>query len=159
MSGRGLRRSLPARRRRTWIEHLSAPRRRTWRRRGSTRTRHWIAECNRLLDRCVAEAAGGGSGDTRASFELLFELLRHLDDGRDDIVFFADEAGSWQVGVEWGEVLPAWFSCLACSAEPDEYARQVVAKVDAFAGRDRGRLLRAARRAATPRQKKTLAGV
>ncbi len=42
------------------------------------------------------------------------------------IVFFADEAGSWQVGVDWREVLPAWFKCLRQTAEPEEYARSVV---------------------------------
>ncbi len=60
-------------------------------------TKRWIDKCNRLLDRCVAQARRGGS-DVRESFDLLFGLLRQLDDGRDDIVFFADEAGSWLRG-------------------------------------------------------------
>ena len=42
----------------------------------------------------------------------------------------APQAGSWQVGVDWAKVFPCWFECLAATAEPDEYARQVLAVVD-----------------------------
>jgi hypothetical protein len=31
-----------------------------------------------------------------------------LDDAI-DVIFFADEGGSWQVGVDWERVLPPWF--------------------------------------------------
>ena len=51
----------------------------------------------------------------------------------DDIVFFADEGGSWQVGVDWPKVLPALFACRAAVAEPDENARRVIGRVDRYA--------------------------
>ncbi len=34
-------------------------------------------------------------------FEVIFSLLRHIDECTDDILFFADEGGSWEVGVNW----------------------------------------------------------
>src|SRR5262249_24272214 len=38
-----------------------------------------------------------------------------IDEGHDDIVFFADEGGSWQVGIYWRKVFPPWFRCLSNS--------------------------------------------
>ena len=38
--------------------------------------------------------------------DILFGLLNHIDKGNDSVVFFADEGGSWQVGVDWAKVLP-----------------------------------------------------
>lgn len=86
-------------------------------------TETWIAECERLFDRCVAAARTDMLAETRAAFELLFSLLLQIDDGRGEFIFFADEAGSWQVGVSWETVLPAWFRCLAATATAEEYAR------------------------------------
>jgi len=58
-----------------------------------------------------------------------------LDGGQDGIVFFADDEGSWQVGV-WNEVFPAWFRGLSKNAEPAGFADAVVETVEPFA-RDR----------------------
>ncbi len=90
------------------------------------------------------------------AFETIFGLLRHIDEGRDDIIFFADEGGSWQVGADWRRVLPAWFTCLAATAQPEEYARRVVETVYGFDGRNGKKHLAAARRIATPAQRKAL---
>ena len=73
----------------------------------SNGTRTWIAECRRLLDRCVASAKVVDPTDVREAFEIIFSLLDRLDSGDDEVIFFADEAGAWQVGVEWEKVLPA----------------------------------------------------
>jgi len=121
-------------------------------------TRAWISECHRLLDRCVGRAKPHApSGDVRAAFDIIFGLLRRIDEGHDDVIFFADEAGSWQVGVDWAKVLPPWFACLSATAGPDEFARRVAEVVgelsDSF---DRKKHLLAARRIATPEQRKTL---
>ena len=70
----------------------------------STGTRAFIAECRRQLDRCVAQASKGEAAETREAFDVIFALLRHIDEGNDDDVFFADEGGSWQVGVDWPKV-------------------------------------------------------
>ena len=93
---------------------------------------------------------------TREAFEILLDLLRHIDEGHDDVIFFADEAGSWQVGIDWEAVLPAHFACLAGASAPDEYARTVLAVVEEFADYCGDRYLKAARAAASPDQKKEL---
>lgn len=36
------------------------------------------------------------------------DVFYMLDDAI-DVIFFADEGGSWQVGVDWERVLPPWF--------------------------------------------------
>lgn len=86
----------------------------------------------------------------------LFGLLRHIDEGNDDIVFFADEGGSWQVGVDWAKVFPCWFACLAATAAPEEYARQALAAVDELEKFHRDKHLATARRIATPEQRNAL---
>lgn len=93
-------------------------------------TRAFIAECNRHLDRCVAQASKGDAAEICEALEIIFDLLRYIDEGHDDVIFFADEAGSWQVGVDWGNVLPSWFVCLSRTAQPAEYARRVVEVVE-----------------------------
>jgi hypothetical protein len=74
----------------------------------------WIAECNRLLDLCVAQTRRGSASELRQSFDIIFGLLDEIDACRDNIIFFADEAGAWQVGVDWENVLPPWFKVLSC---------------------------------------------
>ncbi len=122
----------------------------------STGTRAFIAECRRLLERCVAESNKVAPAETRAAFDTIFALLRHIDEGHDDVVFFADEGGSWQVGVDWRKVFPAWFRCLSLSAEPPEFADAVVATVDAFEEYSRDTYFAAARKTATAAQRKAL---
>lgn len=119
----------------------------------STGTAGWIAECERLLDRCVAAARKTPGAEPREIFEIIFALLRRIDECHDDVVFFADEGGSWQVGVDWRKVLPAYFACLAKTAEPEEYARAATALIGDFVDHDRDRYLREARSAATPPQR------
>lgn len=118
-------------------------------------TETWCAECGRLFDRC-STSAKKRPAETREAFDVLFGLLRHIDTGDDDIVFFADEGGSWQVGVDWQKVLPAYFSALATTAAPDAYAAAVRGVIDDFVDHDRIRYLKAARAAASSAQKKAL---
>lgn len=120
-------------------------------------TRAWIAECGRLLDRCVQATGKGQPTETCEAFEIIFALLRHIDEGNDDVIFFADEGGAWQVGVDWQKVLPAWFKCLSAMADPEEYARRVVDVVDRFVKYDRDTHLTTASRKASAAQRKALA--
>lgn len=122
----------------------------------STGTRAFIADCNRLLDRCVTQAPKGDAAEIREAIELVLGLLHYIDECNDDVIFFADEAGSWQVGVDWAKVLPAWISCLSRTSEPDEYARRVLEVVDEFDKHDRGKHLATARRLGTAAQRKAL---
>ena len=75
-----------------------------------------------------------------------------IDNGDDSIVFFADEAGSWQVGIEWEATLAAYFASRAAISEPEEYARAVLRAIDDFADHDPKPHLTLARRPASREQ-------
>lgn len=95
--------------------------------RGSEQSRgaqEFVARCNVLFDRCVEEHGLADPRDLRTAFELLLDLMRRIDDG-EEVVYFTDEAGSWQVGVVWTRVLPAYFSCLARTAPEAEFLATV----------------------------------
>ena len=116
----------------------------------------FIAEFNRLLGRCVRHADAVAGAMARESFELLFGLLRHIDEGLDDVVFFADEGGSWCIGVDWRKALPAYFRCLASNASTEDFARSVDRVIRDFVEHDRGRFLGDARRLASAAQQACL---
>ena len=122
----------------------------------SAGTDAFIAEFGRLLGKCVRAADTGPPGAVREPFELLFGLLRHIDEAPDDVIFFADEAGSWQVGVDWRTVFPAYFRCLAGTATADEFARTVDRAIADFADHERPRHLAAARKVASAAQRAAL---
>jgi hypothetical protein len=122
----------------------------------SAGTREFIAEYNRLCRRCVASAASADPALAVEAFGILFNLLYDIDEEKGDIIFFADEAGSWQVGVDWAAAFPAWFACLARTAAPDEYARLVVHNVDAFEDYARDKHFATARLLGTPEQQAAL---
>jgi hypothetical protein len=104
----------------------------------------------------VAHATKGAPADTRDAFDTIFALLRYIDDGHDDIVFFADEGGSWQIGVDWRKVFPAWFRCVARSTGAEDFASTVVATVDAFEVHARETFFAAARKIASAAQRRAL---
>jgi hypothetical protein len=89
----------------------------------SRATISWIADFRRLLDRCVAESKSTSGAELCKAFEILFGLLDSLDDGTGEGMVFAEECGSWMVGVEWNRVMPAWFQVLAASTEASVFAR------------------------------------
>ena len=122
----------------------------------STGTRAFFADCRRLFDLCVDEAPKGDAGEIRKAIEVMLGLLRHIGECHDDVIFFADEGGLWQVGVDWTKVLPALFVCLSRTTGPDEYARRVVEVLNEFDKPGRERHLSAARRVATAPQRKAL---
>ena len=122
----------------------------------SAGTDAFIAEFDRLLGTCVRAADTGPPGAVRQPFELLFGLLRHIDEASDDVIFFADEAGSWQVGVNWRTVFPAYFGCLAGTATADEFATNVDRAIADFADHERPRHLAAARKVASAAQRAAL---
>jgi hypothetical protein len=90
------------------------------------------------------------------SFEIIFSLLGKIDECTDDILFFADEGGSWQVGVDWETVLPAWFRVLSATAGPSEYAQSITTLLKRHYEYGRVKMLAAARRIATPTQRQAL---
>ena len=59
---------------------------------------------------------------------------------------------SWQVGVEWNEVLPADARCLALAAAPEAFASSLLGLVERHAAYDARKLLPAIRKVASPAQ-------
>lgn len=118
----------------------------------------WIADFRRLLFRCVEQAKKRKVAAARRAFDILFELLDRFDDADDRMVFFADEGGSWMVGVDWKRVLPAWFRVLSATSEPAEYAHRFEALVGRHCNDQRVEFLAEVRNVATPAQRKELTG-
>lgn len=125
----------------------------------STGTTAWVAEFRRLLNRCVAEHRKVQPTDAREVFDVLFGLLDHIDECNDDVIFFADEGGAWQVGVDWQRVLPPWFRLLSVTAAPAEYAERVTTLLRHHCAYESDNMLAVARKVATAEQRKALAGV
>jgi hypothetical protein len=122
----------------------------------STGTTAWIAECRRLLERCVSEEKKDNPAEVCQALDILFALLNHIDECRDDVIFFADEAGSWQVGVDWDRVLPPWFRVLSATVAPDEYAGRITALLERHYQYGRDKMLAIARKMGTPDQRAAL---
>jgi len=125
----------------------------------SAGTNAWIAEYRRLLHGCVINAKKSNPAEVRQAMDILFGLLNHIDKGHDDVIFFADEGGSWQVGVDWPKVLPVWFKVLSATAEPEEYAERITALLSSHYSYGCDKMLAIARRTATIYQRKALAEV
>lgn len=126
----------------------------------------FIAEFDRLTRKCIgaltADIEPGVSDsfarEVRDCFELLFVLLRHIDEGNDDVLAFSDDGSSLDVGVNWRMVLPAYFKCLAETeaSSPEEFARTVDEAIAEFAEHDRSRYMDAARMAANEAQRSAI---
>lgn len=80
----------------------------------------WIADCHRLFARWVAQGKKEDPATVCQSFEIMFSLLSKIDECSDSILFFADEGGSWEIGVDWETVLPAWFRVPSAATGPSE---------------------------------------
>ncbi|MFO1051730.1 MAG: hypothetical protein U1F36_05915 [Planctomycetota bacterium] len=80
----------------------------------SNGTTAWIADCNRLLDRCVARAkVKRGRSEALEALESLFDIIDLAASCERDVVFFADEGGLWSFGIDWKVVVEAWTTCAA----------------------------------------------
>ncbi len=122
----------------------------------SSGTLAWIADCCRVLDRCVAHSKKEDPATVCQAFEIIFSLLSKIDEGTDDILFFADEGGSWEVGVDWENVLPAWFKVLSATAGPSEYAQGITTVLKRHYNHGRIKMFAVARKIATPAQRQAL---
>jgi len=116
----------------------------------------FIAEFDRLVRRFALAPELGESAATRDIVELLLDLLRQIDEGNDDILFFADDGGSLTGSINWRSLLPAYFKCLAAILPPVEFARTVVSTIDEFVRYDREHHLAAAHVVANDAQRVTL---
>jgi hypothetical protein len=125
----------------------------------SSGTLAWTADCRRLLDRCAARTTKQDVAEVRKAFEIIFGLLDHIAEGEDDVLFFADEGGSWAVGVNWEKMLPAWFRILSATAEPVEYAQRIDSILKRHYAYGRVKMLAVARKIATPAQRQVLSKI
>jgi len=91
--------------------------------------------------------------------DLLFGLLDHIDECFDDVIFFADEDGSWEVGVDWAKVLPVWFKVLSATAEPKEYVERISTLLCRHYNYGRDKMLAIARRTGTSPQRQAFSQV
>ena len=119
----------------------------------------FIAEFHRLLQKCIQASHQEVHAGLRESFEFLFALLRHVDEGNDDVLFFADDGSSLDVGVNWCAALPAYFNCLAKTSSPEEFARTVDKAVVDFVDYDRPWYTDAARKVGSDVQRIALDGL
>jgi hypothetical protein len=122
----------------------------------SSGTLAWIADCRRLLESCVAHSKKEDPAAVCQAFEIIFSLLSKIDECTDEILFFADEGGSWEVGVDWEIVLPAWFRVLSATAGNSEYAQRINIVLKRHYKRGRIKMLAVARKIAGPAQRQAL---
>jgi hypothetical protein len=85
------------------------------------------------------------------------ELLELIDDCGHEVLFFADEGGSWLVGVDWGQVLPVWIRALSASTDAKGFAIAVVDRHRRLPPDARADFLGLAESLATPVQAAALA--
>lgn len=116
----------------------------------------FIAEFDRLMRQCIRAAKTAPPLAVREAFEWLFDVLRHIDKGNDDIIFFVDDGGTLDVGVDWQTVFPVYFRSVAKTASAHVFAQMVDQVIRDFADFERPTHLQAARRAANPAQKAAL---
>lgn len=116
----------------------------------------FTAEFDRLLRRCMRAVETGPEPETRRAFEVLFGLLRHIDEAHDDVIFLADDVGASQVGVNWRIALPAYFRCLAQTTAAEEFARTVSQTIAERADYERPFYLKAAHGVANAAQQAAL---
>ncbi len=121
-------------------------------------TERFIADCHRLLDRCIDTAEHADHEASQAALQLIFSVMRAIDMGGDDILFFVDDGGPWQFGIDWRRVLDTWFDCLVETADPTEFAEAATLAVNDFAlPFERSQLLDRASEMATEPQQLALA--
>jgi hypothetical protein len=116
----------------------------------------FIAEFDRLIKKCTRASSDEAAACVRDAFDSLFDVLRRINDCPDDIVYFAEEGGAWQVCRDWRSILPAYFRCLAKCVGAEEFAAVVNRVITDFAEYDRPSHLAAAHRAASPDQRAAL---
>jgi hypothetical protein len=112
-------------------------------------TKEFIAKMDRLLGKCT-KLAGGRHGLALVceAFERLFSVAGKIDESPDDVIFFADEAGVWQLGIDWRAVLTAYFHCLVATTDANEYAKRTRKTTDSLPTDERRKALAAARKVA-----------
>lgn len=98
----------------------------------AAKTQEFGARLDLIFDRLIAEANRTVATEICTAYELLLTLLREIDKFDRDIVFFADEGGTWQLSIDWKRVLPPYFRCLAEIHDWQEFECRALAAIDEF---------------------------
>jgi len=122
----------------------------------SSGTDAFIGEFDRLMDKCLRAASEGPPAVAVGAFELLLALLRRIDEDPDSVVFLADEAGAWQIPVDWKTVLPVYFRLLAEGTPAEAFANTVDGAITDHCNHQRSQLLAAAQSVANAEQQAAL---
>ncbi|MEF8731593.1 MAG: hypothetical protein V5B40_06690 [Candidatus Accumulibacter meliphilus] len=116
----------------------------------------FIAEFKHLLRGCIGAADSGQFELARQTFERLCRLLRYIDEGHEDVIFFPDEGGSWQLDIDWRNVFAAYFLCLPETVTAADCATSVDQIIEDFAKHDRPQYRRTAHALASAAQRVAL---
>ncbi|WP_158301331.1 hypothetical protein [Janthinobacterium sp. BJB426] len=116
----------------------------------------FVAEFDRLVRRCALAPEQGQFAATRESVGRLLDLLRYIDEGNDNVLFFTDDGSSLNISVNWHSLLQAYFKCLSAILPPVEFAHIVLSTIDEFVRYDREHHLVAAHVVASDAQRDAL---
>lgn len=75
---------------------------------------------------------------------------------RREIRKLPNEGGSWQAGVDWPRILPAWFKVRSAIDGPEDFAKRITALLSRLYRHGRDKMLAVARSIATPQQRKAV---
>ena len=88
-------------------------------------TERFVAQFGELIRDCTDQRASVSPRDTIAAIKKLLDLMRRIDGTAEEVVFFTDEAGLWQLGVKWSTLLPVYFRCLGEALSLNDYATRI----------------------------------
>lgn len=96
----------------------------------SPKTEEFGAKLTLLFELGVTEAKEGDPQEVCNAYELLLALLHDIDHfERDELVFWGDEPGTWQLGIDWACVIPPYLQCLSKVLCPEEFADKASALI------------------------------
>lgn len=119
-------------------------------------TINWIDEFQSMMERCITESSTADPAAVIESFDLLIDLLEEIDDGGDNIIFFADEGGAWDVWSSWEELIQPYCQALSGITKPQEYAEKIFNLIKYNGVHKPDEQLQQALKISNPAQKKAL---
>lgn len=113
-------------------------------------TKRFFSELEKLMNRCIRAATRKPGDDVRQALDMLFQILRQLDNDAYDIVFIADEPGSEIVYVDWPAAIAAYAKCLGHEVSNDEFIETINRLIEDFADYQREDVVTALRKELGP---------
>lgn len=87
-------------------------------------TDRWCRQAEKLCTDALRLARDGEDQAVASGLELLLDLFDKSQDGSHDIVFAEEWGIDWEVHVDFEKLLRAFFTALARSASPEEFAQR-----------------------------------